>query len=155
MTVLERINRQVDLLRSTAALLETQPALTRQQFRGYADRQNLGRNFSGVLGLGFTARVPWEKRNVLVQKMRAEGQTAFRFSPPEPRNELHAIVFLEPEVDPNTKAIGYDMDTDPVRREAMARARDTGKAAVSGRVVLVQDAPEVKPATRTGRRKHR
>ena len=35
--------------------------------------------------------------------------------------------------------MGYDMSTNPVRAEAMDRARDTGEAAASGRVTLVQE----------------
>src|SRR5205814_8144949 len=39
----------------------------------------------------------------------------------------------------NQVAIGYDMFTEPVRREAMERARDTGQPSASARVVLIQE----------------
>nr|MCU0256937.1 CHASE domain-containing protein [Vicinamibacterales bacterium] len=59
----------------------------------------------------------------------------------------HAIVFLEPLDRRNLAAIGYDMFTEPVRRAAMERARDTGQPAASRRVTLVQ---EIDPEKQVG-----
>jgi len=39
----------------------------------------------------------------------------------------------------NHVAIGYDMATESVRRQAMENARDNGSPTASGRVVLVQE----------------
>ena len=39
----------------------------------------------------------------------------------------------------NQVAIGFDMFTEAVRRQAMETARDTGSPAASGRVILVQE----------------
>src|SRR5690606_10339046 len=61
--------------------------------------------------------------------------------------ELHTIAFLEPLDRRNRAALGYDMYSEPVRREAMARARDTGAPAASGQVILVQ---EIEPEKQAG-----
>ena len=39
----------------------------------------------------------------------------------------------------NLRAFGYDMFSEPVRRAAMEAARDSGQAAATGRVTLVQE----------------
>src|SRR5207248_2246107 len=52
-----------------------------------------------------------------------------------------------PRLRRNRAAIGYDMYTDPVGRDAMERARDGGSAAISGRVALVQ---EIDPRRQVG-----
>ncbi len=66
--------------------------------------------------------------------------------PPGSRAQYSSIVFLEPFDARNRRAFGYDMYSEPVRREAMERARDTGRAALSGRVILVQEfGTEVQP----------
>ncbi len=49
------------------------------------------------------------------------------------------IVFLEPLDASNRLALGYDMMSEPRRRAAMERARDSGAPALSAKVVLVQD----------------
>ncbi|MBI2382697.1 MAG: CHASE domain-containing protein [Gammaproteobacteria bacterium] len=59
--------------------------------------------------------------------------------PPGERPLLTAIVYLEPFASRNLRAFGYDMFSEPVRREAMERARDTGEPALSGKVTLVQE----------------
>jgi two-component sensor histidine kinase len=69
-----------------------------------------------------------------------------RVRPSRPRPEAHAIVFLEPMDRRNEAAIGFDMFTDPTRREAMRRARDLGVSAMSGKVQLVQEIDAEKQA---------
>jgi len=64
---------------------------------------------------------------------RAPGIQGIGYSRP------HAIVLLEPLDRRNQVAIGFDMSTEPVRRAAMERARDSGAPAASGRVTLVQE----------------
>lgn len=49
------------------------------------------------------------------------------------------IVLLEPPTPRRDKALGYDMYSEPVRREAMRRAWQTGRPAASGIVQLVQE----------------
>lgn len=55
------------------------------------------------------------------------------------REFLSSIVVLEPADWRNARAIGYDMYSEPVRREAMERAVRSGEPALSGKTVLVQE----------------
>src|SRR5690606_28529581 len=60
------------------------------------------------------------------------------------RDAYSSILYLEPFTGRNLRAFGYDMFSEPVRREAMERARDSGLPALSGKVTLVQEfGPEV------------
>lgn len=62
------------------------------------------------------------------------------------RSQYGAIVYLEPMDKYNIQAIGYDMFSEPIRRIAMERARDTGLPSISERVKLVQEiGSEVQP----------
>lgn len=49
---------------------------------------------------------------------------------------------LEPRDWRNQRALGFDMFSEAVRKTAMERARDTGRASLSGKVVLVQETGE-------------
>jgi diguanylate cyclase (GGDEF)-like protein/PAS domain S-box-containing protein len=73
------------------------------------------------------------------QRIRSEGFPDYRISPPGRRAEYTAIVFLEPFDWRNQRAFGYDMYSEPIRREAMERARRLGTPALSGKVRLVQE----------------
>ena len=74
--------------------------------------------------------------------MRAEGFPAYHVWPVGERSVYSAIVYLEPFTGRNLRAFGYDMFADPPRREAMTRARDLDVAALSSKVLLVQETDE-------------
>jgi PAS domain S-box-containing protein len=50
-----------------------------------------------------------------------------------------AITHIQPLTELNRRALGFDMLGEPTRREAMERARDSGQAAASGKVRLIQE----------------
>lgn len=57
------------------------------------------------------------------------------------------IVLVEPYTPRRQSALGYDMYSDPIRREAMRRAWQTGRPAASGIVELVQEKRAVQKQT--------
>jgi two-component system, OmpR family, sensor kinase len=154
-----RLETYVALLQATAAFVGADGHVTRSEFRAYAERLQLRERYPGIQGVGLTWRTDASDLPALEARLRAEGDTGFQVWPDIPREEYHAIVHLEPLDRRNMAAIGYDMYTEPVRREAMARARDSGGAVASGRVQLVQEIDERKqngfliyaPAYRGGR----
>jgi CHASE1-domain containing sensor protein len=138
--IVDRVNTSIALLRSAAGLFAShENQLTVSSFAAYMDRVALRAHYPGILGLGFSRRIRAEERAALERQMREQGHENFQVWPLDERPELNSIVFLEPLDRRNRAAIGYDMTTNPVRREAMARARDSGSAAASGVVELVQE----------------
>lgn len=137
--ILRRIEDYGHVLDATRALVAADPAITRERLASYIRGLDVQRRFPGILGVGLTIRVPREEIPRLVDEMRRGGFPEFRIWPETPRDEYHAIVLIEPLDRRNRTAIGYDMFTSPVRREAMMRARDTGRVAASGHVTLVQE----------------
>lgn len=74
-----------------------------------------------------------------IAQIRGEGFADYTVRPSGQRDSYSAIVFLEPLSGRNLRAFGYDMFAEPVRRAAMEQASDTGRAALSGKVILVQE----------------
>ncbi len=147
-----RIDMQarLDLLRRTtrggAAFYSTSPKVDDDLFRGYVRALNLPLHQPGVVGLGYATWKPRSDIAALQRRMAAEGLTDFHVHPTSSGSHVSAILYLEPLTVANKRAIGYDMSTNPVRRAAMQSARDSGEAALSGVVELVQDQP-LQPAT--------
>ncbi|CAG1017361.1 two-component system, sensor histidine kinase ChiS [Burkholderiaceae bacterium] len=135
----ERFETTITLLRGAAGLFGASEEVTRPEFASYVERLNLRERYPGILGLGFSRRVPAGERAGLEALMRLQGMTSFRVWPEHPRDEMHSIVYLEPMDERNRAAIGFDMTTDPTRRAAMSLARDRGEAQASGPVTLVQE----------------
>ncbi|MCR5876614.1 CHASE domain-containing protein [Phenylobacterium sp. J426] len=136
----DRIETHIALLRGGVGLFAGSDEVTARDFADYAAQLGLGSRYAGVLGIGYSEVATGEaERRALERQMRGEGLTDFKVWPAGPRPIYHSIVFLSPLNDRNRAALGYDMFTEPTRRAAMAKARDSGQAAASGRVLLVQE----------------
>jgi signal transduction histidine kinase len=141
-----RIDTYVALLHGARGLFGASENVTAEEFRRYVARLELGRLYPGIRGIGFsrvlaTRGAPSDAAS-LHAALRTGGSPADRLSPAGPRDEYHAIVYLEPRDERNQAALGYDMHSDPTRRVAMDRARDAGGAAASGVVRLRQEIDE-------------
>ncbi len=134
-----RLQTYIATLRAGAALFTASDHVTRAEFQRFADSLDLQTLYPGIQGIGYTVRVPAGEVEQFTATVRASGLSDFQIWPPDPRSEYHAILYLEPLDRRNAAAIGYDMFTEPARRAAMERARDTGQPAASGRVTLVQE----------------
>lgn len=145
-SIRERLETYIELLRAGSALFVTTNGTVRlEQFRLYVERLELNR-FPGIQGIGFSARVKPEELEAFIADARRQGMADFKIWPDGPRAEYHSVIYLEPLDARNKAAIGFDMFTEPVRRTAMERARDTGTAAATGRVTLKQEIDEQKQA---------
>lgn len=134
-----RMEDYEQVLRGGAALFATLGMPTREQWRIYVETLELDQWLPGILGTGVTLMVPSGERAAHEQAMRAQGFPTYSIYPPGERDLYSSIVYLEPFSGRNLRAFGYDMFSDPVRREAMERARDTGQPALSRMVTLVQE----------------
>jgi PAS domain S-box-containing protein len=134
-----RLEAYIALLRGGAGLLAVEPDLTRDQFYAYANRLRLKAEYPGIQGIGFTIRIPPSELGRIASRMEQQGLANFHVWPDDPRDEYHAIIYLEPLDARNAAAIGYDMFSEPVRRQAMEHARDNAVPAASGKVTLVQE----------------
>lgn len=127
-------------LRGGASLFAATDNPSRAQWRAYVSALALDADYPGVQGVAFAARLAPEQVPVLERSVRDEGFADFRVWPATDRQAESAIVYIEPLDAINLRALGYDMSSNAVRREAMQSSRDSGKAVLTGPVTLVQDA---------------
>lgn len=144
--VRHRLQSQIALLHGAAGLFAAAPSISCAQFGDFVARMGLEENYPGTLGMGFSVRTDAAGARMLEAAARRDGLRDFRVWPGTPRDEYHVTRCLEPLSRENRAALGYDMGTDAVRRDAMTRARDTGDPALSGRVTLVQEIGPVQQA---------
>ncbi|HUP49504.1 MAG TPA: CHASE domain-containing protein [Thermoanaerobaculia bacterium] len=134
-----RIDTYVNVLRAAGGLFAAGENVTRDQFRAYVQALDVQRRHPGIQGIGLSLRIRPQHVAAVTSDLRLNDFPDFRVWPEGAREEHHAIVLIEPLDRRNRTAIGYDMFTNPVRREAMTRAQDTGEAAASAPVRLVQE----------------
>ena len=141
----ERMGTYIAFLRATRGLFGAAELVTRQDFRVFVDQAELQRTYPGIQGVGVGRRISGKDKDGLVAAMRKEIPD-FRVWPEGQRDEYEPVVYLEPQDSRNRIALGYDMFSEPVRRGAMERARDTGLPASTGRTTLVFDFGSSNPA---------
>lgn len=135
-----RLETYIAMLRAGAGLIASQQrTLEREEFKAFVDQLQITSQYPGIRGIGFSARLPGDSKSALNEIAFRYALYDFTIYPPGDREEIHSIIHLEPMDRRNAAAIGYDMFTEPVRQEAMKRARDTGLPTVSGRVQLLQE----------------
>jgi PAS domain S-box-containing protein len=136
--IAERMINYEEVLHGASGLFAAAP-VDRLGFKNYVDALQLSKNFPGIQGVGFSLIVPAAQKADHVAAMRREGFPEYDIRPAGPRDPYTSIIYLEPFKDRNLRAFSYDMYSEPVRRETMEQARDTGLATLSGKVILVQE----------------
>ena len=126
-------------LRGGVGLFAATPGVTRKSWHDYVESLQIVRYFPGIQGFGYSQVVSAVERARHEAGIRGEGFPDYQIKPAGARDPYTAIIFLEPFVARNLRAFGYDMFSEPTRRAAMERARDSGQPALSGRVTLVQE----------------
>ncbi len=145
-SIAQRIDAYVAMLRAGAGVFTHEGLPTSDQFAVFVDRLALDSTYPGVQGIGYAVRLTQADVPDIEAMRAAQGVPEYSVWPVTPRPEWFPILYLKPMDRRNHAALGYDMFTEPTRREAMERARDTGRAAASGPVTLVQEIDERKQA---------
>jgi signal transduction histidine kinase len=136
-----RMEAYVSALQQARGLFAGPHEITREDFRAYVRNMDLDARYPGVLAVGFAKRVVPAQKAVLEEEKRREGFPEFHIWP-RTEGDAYPIVFIEPFDERNRRAFGYDMYTDPVRREAMDRAARGAMAAATPTLRLVQETGE-------------
>ena len=113
--------------------------VNRSAWKKYTETAAFQRNLPGIQAIEFTLLIPKKKLQQHIEEVRKEGFPQYEVHPLGDREIYSAVLYLEPFSGKNLKAFGYDMLTEPIRRNAMERARDENIASLSGKVLLVQE----------------
>ena len=134
-----RVQTSMALLRAGTGLFAASDTVEIEEFNRFVQQIQLEKNYPGIHGIGFSRRFKPQQLPEVIRQMQQIGFPDYNVWPGNPREEYHAIVYLQPQNVSNRAAMGFDMFTESERRQAMERARDTGNPAASGRVILVQE----------------
>jgi hypothetical protein len=135
----KRMLEQEVALWGGVGLFNASQEVSRDEWREYVKSLRLEQNLPGLQGYGYAEYVRHADRAAHVENVRKDGFPDFDIQPAGVREAYASIIYLEPFQDRNLRAFGYDMLSEPTRRAGLERARDSGEAAVSGMVTLVQE----------------
>ena len=137
-----RLKAHAQLLRSGAAFFTVSDTVTREEWRKFNESEKTNKNLPGIQGVGYSLIIPKNQLAQHIQSFRKNGFPDYNVVPVGNREIYTSIIYLEPFSGRNLRAFGYDMFSEPVRRKAMEISRDSDYAALSGKVILVQETNE-------------
>ncbi|MDD2987936.1 MAG: CHASE domain-containing protein [Zoogloea sp.] len=150
--IADRLLAHQEALLALRRLIEIAPDLSPEQFERYT--LSILQDNPDIAALSFNAAVPAAERDDFERNTaRRLGQPNFRInertpageSVPAARRDIHVPVSQIVSRDTNTFALGFDLQSEPLRRDAVARAMQQGTSiAVTAPVQLVQDAMPVR-----------
>ncbi len=138
------IASSLEVVHSVVSLFASSNEVDREQFAAFVSRA-LERQPS-LSALSWSRVVTEQERTAFVQGVREQGLPGFQLTvrtaageiAPAPDRPEHVVVeFIEPRAN-HRMALGFDVTADAVRRAAAERARDTGEAAATAPIDLIQ-----------------
>jgi PAS domain S-box-containing protein len=135
-------------VQSIERLFAASQQVSREEFSAFVG--NLPSLYPGVRALGWNLMVKHEQRANYEAAMAAEGFADFYISERNAsgnfiragvRERYAPVTYIEP-LAANRKALGYDIASEPLRQQALLRARDSGQLAMTAPISLVQDAQQ-------------
>ncbi|MGH9391523.1 MAG: CHASE domain-containing protein, partial [Vicinamibacteria bacterium] len=140
--------RYLEALESIRQLYASSVEVTREEFRTFS--APLISRYSGLRGLSWSPRVPNTQRALYEGAAQKEGYPDFELKERDSegrlvragdRAEWTPVYFIEPRGE-NEAALGFDLASEPVRLEALERARRSSEPAATPRLSLRHNTDE-------------
>lgn len=145
-TLDNRIVALQEVLTSLASFIEVTPNLDAEQFSAFSE--SIIDSHPDIAALSFNLILPDSERhdfeqhiaqsyaNQQPQIMERDKQGILVSSPPQ--HDYVVVAYIAP-FEQNAKAIGFNINSEPTRRDAIERSKQSGQAAVTAKINLVQD----------------
>ncbi len=127
----------LEALRSMTLVLAMVPSIGAEEFQTVV--AGVLEHRPGIQALSWNPRVGRGQREALEERTSlriTERDAGGRLRPAAPREEYVPVLYIEPPA-ANERALGFDVASEPIRREALERARDTGEVTATRRIRLV------------------
>ena len=134
----QRLHAYEMLLRAGSSFFDASTEVTREDWKIFVNKLDLQKNYPGIQGMGYTALVRSENKTAFIDHIRSEGFPDFTIKPLLDGDQT-SIQYLEPFDWRNQRAFGFDMMSETTRQHALEKARDTGEAQLTARVILKQE----------------
>jgi len=125
-------------LLGAASFVQGSADVSRAEWHAYAETIRMRENFPGLNGMGWVQPVATADMPEYLRWRRADGAPNFAIHPQPGGVPNYIVTFVEPEEE-NRAALGLNIAFERKRLEAANLARDSGRPAITGLVMLVQD----------------
>ncbi|WGL61455.1 CHASE domain-containing protein [Pigmentibacter sp. JX0631] len=114
-------------------------SVTREQWKKFIENLDLQKSYPGIQGIGINKFVKKNEKENHIRDIRRSGFQEYNIKPPGEREGYFPVVYIEPFINRNMRAFGFDVFSETIRKEAILKAIDTGQAFATGKITLVQE----------------
>lgn len=132
-TLREMLNKYKGSLRAARAMFDASEDVTADEFAKYVRSLDYAEYLPGLRAFAMILRVPAANLERFTSQRRLDTNPNFEILPEAAPDESWVISFIEPR-ERALVPIGLDLRTDPIRREALERARDENTAAMTNKL---------------------
>ena len=126
------------IMRATASLFNISDNVSRAEFHDYIAAQEIQKNYPGIKSVGFSKLVSAKEKARLGAQAKKEGVPDYGIWPENRHPWSAPIWYIEPHDSGRAQETqGFDLLSEPIRRTAMEKARDSGKAILSDMVTTI------------------
>lgn len=143
----EQLQLHAQFLRSVQAFAMADTGINLARWRRFAHAIDLDRALSGLFAYSYAPAMRQPERAGLIAAIRERADRAdFRVFPESTADLSTPIIFIAPDKPPLQSAVGFDLYSDAVRREAIETAIATRNISMSGPIFLVPDGEARRPS---------
>jgi len=138
-----RTKAYLDAMFGARGLFYASRSVTSQEWDNYVEGIEPDKRYDGLQALGYAERVEPGEREAFSRRAQREGLPSLHpdLVPGGERRAYFPITYVGPLNTANQERLYYDFYADPVHREAMDQARDTGEPQATKMVDVLTEAP--------------
>jgi len=137
-TLRERMQIYQNVLHGAAGLYAASQSVERSEWRNYIESVSIGQRFPGIDAVGYVELVKRGQEEAFVARTRADGAPDFEIREPGEEGDLLVVKYIEPESEHHS-TLGWNMAADLERLGVANSARDSGRVALSGKIMIRDD----------------
>jgi two-component system, OmpR family, sensor kinase len=133
-----RMTDYIQILKGCQGLFYASDSVTSNDWKIYTNNLKVSENYPGIQAIAYAPYILRKQNSILEQRIH-QFKPNFRIKSTFKNEYFTPVLYIEPFTNRNLRAWGYDLYSNPVRREAIDRAISTGEAAITKKITLVQE----------------
>lgn len=134
-----KLQNHEQVLMGFQGLFAASSEVTPNEFSNFFNIQKITSRFPDNQGVGFIEYISGEEEKIDFYEKIEKYDLEFTIHPEGTRSEYYPVAYLEPQDFRNTRALGYDVYTEEIRRHSIDKATSTGQTTITGKIILVQE----------------
>jgi len=142
----QRIAAYEQILRATRGLFDASDRVEERDFQRFVNTLANGSEFAGLQAMVFTRSPTAVSPADAVAALRVGSKPDLPLQASADLNGVAPITYVAPDTPINRQVLGRNLFANPLRRDTMLQARDSGDIAITPRIDLLMDDPASQPA---------